>query len=126
MSEDDEWQQSPPSDLEFVSNKARDCNATGSGSGHPEFQSTYPDQLMKVPRVESKLRVFCFKIQFRTQVSKFKRSLNTVNSACNEAKKLASQYQKEADKCNSGMETCEEVREKAEEALSAQMKLTAM
>ncbi|KAK5771013.1 hypothetical protein PVK06_047182 [Gossypium arboreum] len=42
------------------------------------------------------------------------------------AKKLASQYQKEADKCNSGMETCEEVREKAEEALSAQMKLTAM
>ena len=43
-----------------------------------------------------------------------------------EAKKLASQYQKEADKCNSGMETCEEVREKAEEALSAQMKLTAL
>ncbi|PPS02943.1 hypothetical protein GOBAR_AA17716 [Gossypium barbadense] len=43
-----------------------------------------------------------------------------------DAKKLASQYQKEADKCNSGMETCEEVREKAEEALSVQMKLTAM
>ncbi|KAK8569028.1 hypothetical protein V6N13_106899 [Hibiscus sabdariffa] len=43
-----------------------------------------------------------------------------------EAKKLTSQYQKEADKCNSGMETCEEAREKAEEALSAQMKLTAM
>ncbi|KAB2096761.1 hypothetical protein ERO13_A01G124800v2 [Gossypium hirsutum] len=60
------------------------------------------------------------------QVSEFKRSLNTVNSTSNEAKKLASQYQKEADKCNSGMETCEEVREKAEEALSAQMKLTAM
>ncbi|KAK5845443.1 hypothetical protein PVK06_001629 [Gossypium arboreum] len=60
------------------------------------------------------------------QVSEFKRSLNTVNSTSNEAKKLASQYKKEADKCNSGMETCEEVREKAEEALSAQMKLTAM
>ncbi|TYJ43401.1 hypothetical protein E1A91_A03G150500v1 [Gossypium mustelinum] len=43
-----------------------------------------------------------------------------------QAKKLASQYQKEADKYNSGMEMCEEVREKAEEALSAQMKLTAM
>ncbi|KAK5785949.1 hypothetical protein PVK06_040571 [Gossypium arboreum] len=43
-----------------------------------------------------------------------------------QAKKLASQYQKEADKCNLGMETCKEVREKAEEALSAQMKLTAM
>ncbi|KAL1175890.1 hypothetical protein V6Z11_A04G120500 [Gossypium hirsutum] len=44
----------------------------------------YLSKMMKVPRVESKLRVFCFKIQFRTQVSEFKRSLNTVNSACNE------------------------------------------
>ncbi|TYI05708.1 hypothetical protein ES332_A10G108100v1 [Gossypium tomentosum] len=43
-----------------------------------------------------------------------------------QAKKLAAQYQKEADKCNSGMDTCEEAREKAEEALSAQMKLTAI
>lgn len=42
-----------------------------------------------------------------------------------EAKKLTSQYMKEADKCNSGMETCEEAREKAEIALLAQKKLTA-
>ena len=43
-----------------------------------------------------------------------------------EAKKMTSQYQKEADKCNSGMETCEEAREKSEAALVAQKKLTAM
>ncbi|GAB4825191.1 hypothetical protein Ancab_008066 [Ancistrocladus abbreviatus] len=43
-----------------------------------------------------------------------------------EAKKITSQYQKEADKCNSGMETCEEAREKAEAALVAQKKLTAI
>ncbi|KAF2301605.1 hypothetical protein GH714_028159 [Hevea brasiliensis] len=43
-----------------------------------------------------------------------------------EAKKMTSQYQKEADKCNSGMETCEEAREKAEAALAVQKKLTAM
>lgn len=43
-----------------------------------------------------------------------------------ETKKIASQYQKEADKCNSGMETCEEAREKAELALVAQKKLTAL
>jgi len=42
-----------------------------------------------------------------------------------EAKKLTSQYQKEADKCNSGMETCEEAREKAEAALLSQKRLTA-
>lgn len=43
-----------------------------------------------------------------------------------EAKKLASQYQKDADKCNSGMETCEEAREKAEGDLLEQRKLTAI
>ncbi|KAK2433591.1 putative transmembrane protein [Trifolium repens] len=43
-----------------------------------------------------------------------------------EAKKIASQYQKEADKCNSGMETCEQAREKAELALVAQKKVTAL
>ncbi|KVH88964.1 Protein of unknown function DUF1068 [Cynara cardunculus var. scolymus] len=43
-----------------------------------------------------------------------------------EAKKLTSQYQKEADKCNSGMETCEEAREKAEAALVAQKQQSEM
>jgi hypothetical protein len=43
-----------------------------------------------------------------------------------EAKKITSQYQKEADKCNSGMETCEEAREKAEAGFVAQKRLTAM
>ncbi|EOA38587.1 hypothetical protein CARUB_v10010412mg [Capsella rubella] len=41
-----------------------------------------------------------------------------------EAKKVTSSYQKDADKCNSGMETCEEAREKAELALSEQKNLT--
>ncbi|CAL0303966.1 unnamed protein product [Lupinus luteus] len=48
------------------------------------------------------------------------------DTALLEAKKIASQYQKEADKCNSGMETCEEAREKAELAVVAQKKLTAL
>ena len=43
-----------------------------------------------------------------------------------EAKKLASQYQKEADKCSSGMDTCEEARERAEAALREQKKLTSV
>ncbi|XP_028067158.1 formin-like protein 18 [Camellia sinensis] len=42
--------------------------------------------LMKVPRVESKLRVFLFKIQFNSQISDFKKSLNTVNSSCEEVR----------------------------------------
>ncbi|XLR62089.1 hypothetical protein S83_012761 [Arachis hypogaea] len=42
---------------------------------------------MKVPRVESKLRVFSFKIQFMSQVTEFKKSLKAVNSACEEVRK---------------------------------------
>ncbi|PNX98265.1 formin-like protein 18-like [Trifolium pratense] len=39
---------------------------------------------MKVPRVESKLRVFCFKMQFCSQVLELRRDLNIVNSASEE------------------------------------------
>ncbi|KAL0312104.1 UNVERIFIED_CONTAM: Formin-like protein 18 [Sesamum radiatum] len=42
-------------------------------------------ELIKVPRVESKLRVFSFKIQFSSQVSDLRNSLNTVNSTSEEA-----------------------------------------
>ncbi|GKD87197.1 formin-like protein 13 isoform X1, partial [Tanacetum coccineum] len=38
-------------------------------------------ELMKVPRTESKLRVFLFKLQFGSQVSDLRKSLNSVNTA---------------------------------------------
>ncbi|KAL5558224.1 hypothetical protein UlMin_034435 [Ulmus minor] len=41
-------------------------------------------ELMKVPRVESKLRVFAFKIHFRSQVSDLRKNLNLVNSVADE------------------------------------------
>ncbi|XP_038978464.1 formin-like protein 18 [Phoenix dactylifera] len=41
-------------------------------------------ELMKVPRVESKLRVFSFKIQFHSQVADLSGHLNVVNSASEE------------------------------------------
>lgn len=43
-----------------------------------------------------------------------------------DARKTSSQYQKEAEKCNTGMETCEEAREKAEAALSEERKLSTL
>ncbi|XP_072989765.1 formin-like protein 5 [Typha latifolia] len=39
-------------------------------------------ELMKVPRVESKLRAFSFKIQFASQVADLRGNLNSVDSAC--------------------------------------------
>ncbi|XP_010313824.1 formin-like protein 18 [Solanum lycopersicum] len=38
-------------------------------------------ELMQVPRIESKLRVFSFTIQFQSQVSELRNNLNIVNSA---------------------------------------------
>ncbi|KAF5195167.1 Formin-like protein [Thalictrum thalictroides] len=46
-------------------------------------------ELMKVPRVESKLRVFSFKIQFCSQISDLRSNLNTVNSASEEVRNSA-------------------------------------
>ncbi|CDY43877.1 BnaC09g33660D [Brassica napus] len=43
-------------------------------------------EMMKVPRVETKLRVFSFKIQFRSQISELKNSLSVVNSAAEQIK----------------------------------------
>ncbi|KAK3211275.1 hypothetical protein Dsin_015981 [Dipteronia sinensis] len=46
-------------------------------------------ELMKVPRVESKLRVFSFKRQFCTQVSDLRKNLNIINSASEEVRNSA-------------------------------------
>ncbi|KAK2373639.1 formin protein [Trifolium repens] len=43
-------------------------------------------ELMKVPRVEAKLRVFAFKITFSAQVSDLRINLNTINDATREVK----------------------------------------
>ncbi|XP_077238062.1 uncharacterized protein LOC143879516 isoform X2 [Tasmannia lanceolata] len=43
-----------------------------------------------------------------------------------EARRLASQYQKEAEKCNTATETCEDARERSEAALTKEKKLTAL
>uniref|UniRef100_A0A1J3GQY2 Formin-like protein n=2 Tax=Noccaea caerulescens TaxID=107243 RepID=A0A1J3GQY2_NOCCA len=43
-------------------------------------------EMMKVPRVEQKLRVFSFKIQFCSQISQLRDSLNVVNSTAEQIK----------------------------------------
>ncbi|BAB11443.1 unnamed protein product [Arabidopsis thaliana] len=43
-------------------------------------------ELMKVPRLEAKLRVFSFKTQFGTKITELKERLNVVTSACEEVR----------------------------------------
>jgi len=43
-----------------------------------------------------------------------------------EAKRAASQYQREAEKCNAATETCEEARERSEALLIKERKVTSL
>lgn len=43
-----------------------------------------------------------------------------------EARRIASEYQREAEKCNAAIETCEEGREHSEAALTKEKKVTAL
>ncbi|KAF8086092.1 hypothetical protein N665_0635s0022 [Sinapis alba] len=43
-------------------------------------------ELLKVPRVETKLRVFSYKIQFHSQVTDLRRGLNIIHHAANEVR----------------------------------------
>ncbi|CAK9179505.1 unnamed protein product [Ilex paraguariensis] len=51
-------------------------------------------------------------------------SLEHTQALIIDAKKTSSHYQKEAEKCNTGMETCEEARERAQAALTEERKLS--
>ncbi|CAE6090280.1 unnamed protein product [Arabidopsis arenosa] len=68
---------------------------TGDKANLGKFEQ-YLLELMKVPRFEAKLRVFSFKIQFGTQITEINKSLNVVNSACEEVR--SSQKLKEIKK----------------------------
>lgn len=64
--------------------------------------------------------------ELKLQETTAEESQHRADAALLDAKKLASQYQKEAEKCSSGMETCEEARERSEAALLAQKKISVM
>lgn len=49
-----------------------------------------------------------------------------MNITLSEARKSASQYQREAEKCNAATETCEGSRERAEQLLIRERKITAL
>ncbi|KAF5197554.1 ubiquitin-associated protein [Thalictrum thalictroides] len=51
---------------------------------------------------------------------------NHMNITNTEARRVASQYQKEAEKCNAATETCEGARERAEALLRKERKITYM
>lgn len=49
-----------------------------------------------------------------------------MNITFGEARRVASQYQKEAEKCNTATETCEQAREQAEALMRQEKKITSL
>lgn len=53
-------------------------------------------------------------------------NMHHMNITFGEARRLASQYQKEAEKCNTATETCEQARERSQALLTKEKKVTSM
>lgn len=88
---------------------------TGCGKNDPELSKEMEKQFVDLLNEELKLQ----------QIVAEEHS-HHMNSTLVEAKRQATQYQREAEKCNAATETCEEARERSEAAISKEKKLTAL
>uniref|UniRef100_A0A7N0SWW0 Uncharacterized protein n=1 Tax=Kalanchoe fedtschenkoi TaxID=63787 RepID=A0A7N0SWW0_KALFE len=86
---------------------------TDCGSSDPELKSEMEKQFVDLLTEELKLQEMVAEEQARH-----------MNITFIEAKRAASQYQKEAEKCNSATEICEGARERAEALLIKEKKIT--
>ncbi|MBA0821023.1 hypothetical protein Goarm_017905, partial [Gossypium armourianum] len=96
-----------PPPLSLV-NIAPDC-----GSNDPDLKQEMEKQFLDLLTEELKLQ--------ETVAEEHSRHMNITFG---EAKRVASQYQKEAEKCIAATETCEEARERAEASLIRERKVT--
>ncbi|KAK9210646.1 hypothetical protein WN944_003017 [Citrus x changshan-huyou] len=88
---------------------------TDCGSNDPDVKQEMEKQFVDLLTEELKL-----------QEAVAEEHLRHMNITFGEAKRVASQYQKEAEKCNAATETCEEARERAEALLIKERKVTSL
>ncbi|KAL9445547.1 hypothetical protein AB3S75_018528 [Citrus x aurantiifolia] len=90
-------------------------SVTDCGSNDPDIKQEMEKQFVDLLTEELKL-----------QEAVAEEHLRHMNITFGEAKRVASQYQKEAEKCNAATETCEEARERAEALLIKERKVTSL
>lgn len=105
---------------------ACDCMLDTDSMLLPGFGNTPSSDCEKLQEEVDQKSVDLLTEELKLQETVAEESQRRADSALLDAKKVASQYQKEAEKCSSGMETCEEAREKSEAELAAQKKVSAM
>ncbi|XP_008794328.1 uncharacterized protein LOC103710409 [Phoenix dactylifera] len=105
----------PPLSLHKITPGLINLSITDCGKHDPELNKEMEKQFVDLLTEELKL-----------QEDVAEEHTYHMNATLVEAKRLASQYQKEAEKCNAATETCEEAREQAEAALAKEKKITAL
>ncbi|KAG8082569.1 hypothetical protein GUJ93_ZPchr0014g46540 [Zizania palustris] len=105
----------PPLSLQSIAPGLVNFSISGCGKNDPEFSKEMEKQFVDLLNEELKLQ----------QIVAEEHS-HHMNATLVEAKRQATQYQLEAEKCNAATETCEEARERSEAAISKEKKLTAL
>lgn len=106
-----------------------DCPTQNASVLPPGSSNTSADCTVTDPRMREELDKNSVELlieELKLQAIVAEEAQQRADSSLLDSKKLSSQYQKEAEKCNIGMETCEGAREKAEEALIEQKRISAL
>ncbi|CAL9127287.1 unnamed protein product [Musa acuminata var. zebrina] len=105
----------PPLSLDAIAPGLLNLSVTDCGKNDPELSKEMEKHFVDLLTEELKL-----------QEAVAQEHAHHMNATLVDAKRLASQYQKEAEKCIAATEICEEARERAEAALRKEKKITAM
>ncbi|GLT85379.1 hypothetical protein SLE2022_035700 [Rubroshorea leprosula] len=105
----------PPLSLLKIVPGLANLSVTDCGGNDPDLKEEMEKQFVDLLTEELKL-----------QEAVSEEHARHMNITFAEAKRVASQYQREAEKCNAATETCEEARERAEAFLRKERKVTAL
>ncbi|XP_010548509.1 PREDICTED: uncharacterized protein LOC104819912 [Tarenaya hassleriana] len=105
----------PPLSLLQIAPGLANLSVSDCGSDDPDLKQEMEKQFVDLLTEELKLQ--------ESVADEHSRHMNVTLA---EARRVASQYQKEAEKCNTATETCETARERAEISLRKEKKITSM
>ncbi|GAB2289122.1 hypothetical protein Dimus_023424 [Dionaea muscipula] len=105
----------PPLSLLQIAPGLANLSVTDCGSGDPDLKNEMEKQFVDLLTEEMKL-----------QEAVAEEHSQHMNATLAEARRVASQYQKEAEKCNAATEACEEARERAEALLIKEKRITSL
>ncbi|KAM7471642.1 hypothetical protein LguiA_009825 [Lonicera macranthoides] len=105
----------PPLSLLTIAPGLANLSVTDCGKNDPELNKEMEKQFVDLLTEELKLHEMVAE-----------EHMHRMNVTFGEARRLASQYQREAEKCNTATETCEQAREHAEALLTKERKVTSL